>query len=241
MVSRIRYNNAKLANRQVNLIKANLLGTYRRVIEKLGINSDNTNYRQVSVYFVLKLIKNEFSIPQIFDFPPMTNETMKRWEAHFRNLYKNTIKRDLTYDKENISNISLYDISSDLITNRVKEVRDRFLREISEIEELCILQKKEEVCSKATKKYNDYVNKLKTRLSLPVSQSRLMEYSEALTSQLSYRTIARRISIRAPLRDITHKLRIKGFFHSNKNMPVSITAQHLSDLEIITMYCSVMR
>lgn len=147
----------------------------------------------------------------------------------------------MTYDKENISNISLCDISSDLLTNRIKKVRDRFLKEISDIEKLFILQKKEEIRNKVIKKYNNYVGKFKTRLSIPVSQSRLYEYSDVLISQFFSRTIVRRISVRAPLRDIVHKLRIKGFFHSKKNMPASIMAQHLSDLEIITMYCKIMR
>jgi Type II intron maturase/Reverse transcriptase (RNA-dependent DNA polymerase) len=237
VVSRLKCNNAKLANRQVNLIKANLLDIYRKIIERFSFNSNNINYRQVSVSLVLKFIQDKFTTSQSFNSPFINNEAIKRWEAHFRNLFANTIKRDLIYDKENISDIAIDDILGDLITNRLKEARARFLKEISEIEELPILQKKEEVRSKASKKYNDYVNKLKICPSTPVWQSRLC----VSANQFFYRTIARRISIRAPLRDIVDKLRIKGFFHHKKNMPVSVMAQHLSDPEIITMYSSIMR
>lgn len=78
VVSRLRHNNAKLANRQVNLIKSNLLSTYRKIVEKLGLNSDKINYRQVSTYLVLKFIKDELVMSQTFNYQFMTNEAMKR-------------------------------------------------------------------------------------------------------------------------------------------------------------------
>ena len=47
-------------------------------VEKLGLNSDKINYRQVSTYLVLKFIKDELVMSQTFNYQFMTNEAMKR-------------------------------------------------------------------------------------------------------------------------------------------------------------------
>jgi hypothetical protein len=183
VVSRLRHNNATLANRQVNLIKANWIGIYRKITERLSLNSDNINYRQISKSLVLKLIQDEFTTSQIFNFSLNMNKTMKQWETHFRNLFISNMKRDLLYDKKNISDAIIPDISGDLVTNRLKEARDRFLKEISEIEELLIFQKKDEACGKYIKKYNSHVTKSKARFNALVLQSSVHEYPDVLVNE----------------------------------------------------------
>lgn len=181
----------------------------------------------------LKLVRDECEKFQTSPLLISTNNALKEWENHFQNLFTRTIRLDLKYDKENINEINIDDISGNLITKRIEDVRNRFLKEISEIEELLVIKKKKEVRQKAVKIYEEHSNKLKKRELEPATNKRIHLYADVLA--------ARRISITVPLRDLVDKLRIKGFFHPKKSMPTSIVAQQLSDSEVILMYSSIMR
>ena len=239
VLARLRYNDARLANRQINLIKNNLLNIYRTTIEKFGLKWNNTSREQVSKSHVLKFIcaKNKKKL-QFAPSEIIPNEALKRWESHFQNLFVKAIQRDLRYYKENVEDINIEGVTDNLVTERIKYARDRFLKEISEIEELPIFRRKEEGRKKAVKEYTAH---LKKRAPLKVDDQKLHAYADVLVTQFLSQTTARKISITAPIRDIIDRLRIKGFFHHKKNMPVSITAQHLSDPEVISLYSNIMR
>lgn len=241
VLARLRHNNARLANRQANLIKSNLLNTYRTAIEKLALKWNKASREKVSLPIVLKLIRDELDKSQTSISLISANSALRGWENHFQNLFIKAIQRDLKYDKENINEINIDSISGNLITKRIEDARDRFLKEISEIEELPVIKKKEEVRQKAVKAYEEHLNRLKKRELEPATNEKIHSYADILATQFLSATTARRISITAPLRDLVDKLRIKGFFHHKKNMPTSIIAQQLSDPEVILMYSSIMR
>lgn len=122
--ARLKCNDARLANCQANLIKFNLLNTYRTTVEKFGLKWNNLSRARISKHLVLKFINAETKKLRLAPSAIIPNKALKRWENHFQNLFVKVAQKDLSYYKENTQNIIVEGVTNNLLTARIKNARD---------------------------------------------------------------------------------------------------------------------
>ena len=136
--------------------------------------------------------------------------------------------------------------------NKIKLLRDQFLAGISELQELHNTKAKDSRSAKALllfnsrssskkSKDNQQTDPIKVDEANPVLEEDVIKAAHVLAQNEINQDRVRRISIRAPLKDIIGKLRDNGFYHPTSERPMSNNnLATLSDAQIIAAYSAIM-
>lgn len=174
-----------------------------------------------------------------------TNHALLRWEKHFADLFQGNLTSMVKHAADNIASIPLpYNEPNkdkeihDLATiNKLKQLRDDFVTGIEKIQQEYSTQSKD-----STKALDEEKSSLVARQgSSPVAQQDLIRAAHVLANEHLTQVRVRRVSINAPLKDITNRLSDKGFIHPKINRPMAnLELSLLNDADIIAAYSLLM-
>jgi hypothetical protein len=242
--ARLRLSDARLANASVYAIKGSLLKSFRSQMENLKLKWSVESRDTVSDGLIREWLGAELTQENkngTLRTVSGRNEALRRWESHFKELFSKEGGLALKFFKENILSLDILENSNVDATNRIVAARDRFLNDLTQIEDDLndpwLEERREKAAARYKKKSNDPNSPWST-----LDESDVLKNAEMLANEALSQERVRRIGIAAPMGDVIQKLKDRGFFHGTQDRPTGCQQLLLlNDAEIIIFYSVLIR
>ena len=226
VIERFRGSDARLANGAVAAAKCALLKAFNR-----KLNNSNGSWSPEDI--------NAAADSMVVGLD--NNPALSRWSDHFADLRNKNIALALNYYKNRCLELPLPDPDGDLgDLQDLKHARDAFIEKIDAIYSRKKSSWLEERRSNALEKFEARKDNPRSAWS-SMKETDVLRMSHMLSNVFLDQRKPRQVSLYAPLKDITNRLRVQGYLHPTQNRVCSngylVT---LSDADIVLGYSALM-
>ena len=232
VLARLKVADANLSRSVAHKFRLDLLEALRKYLEKGQMTYSDAS-RKLAAENTAKRLAEEFKIPELKE-----NEAVRRWEAHERSHYELQLEMALKFYLKQIENLEIRSNNEENETLRkISELRKRFTDGIDNLikqdleaqyasRRQKVLGFKQQAAQGATD-WND------------VDEKTAIQLADVLTDATLGQLKPRAVSIAAPMRDIVERLATKGFYTIKGKPSGNASLLHLSDVEIVECYSSI--
>jgi retron-type reverse transcriptase len=236
VLARLKVADANLSKATSHKFRLDLLGELRKYLEERQMPY-NDDTRKLAAEAMARRVADSKSVapkgPELKE-----NEAVRRWEAHERSHYELQKELALKFYLKQIENL---EVRSDMEENetllKISELRKQFTDGIEDL----IKQSMEAEYTSRRNKVLDYKRQSseKTDAWKEVDEKTAIQLADVLTDATLEQLKPRAVSIAAPMKDIVERLATKGFYNLNGKPIGNRGLLHLSDVEIVECYSSI--
>ena len=245
VLARLKLSDARLARAAAHYMKRDLIRAFRSLLSKDGLKYNQSNRERAASSLARHITDN------------LDNPALKRWQYHFEELFDKEISMALKFYHSQIKELNTSNTQDDPKDSegtlaKLTKLRDDFLagleKLIHESAQGSLENKRKQILSiraKALHKHEQpYAGRGYKVVSdwNQISEETAIKAADVFRSAFLDQRIARKISVRAPIRSLMDKLAVKGFYHPTRMKPCSASfLLVLNDGEIINCYAQTMR
>lgn len=233
VLARLKVADANLSRSVAHKFRLDLLEALRKYLEEGQMTYSDATRKLAAEDTARRLAEELKRPPELKE-----NEAVRRWEAHERSHYELQREMALKFYLKQIENLDTAENNEENETLRkISELRKQFTDGIDDLikqsSEAQYTSRREKVlgfkqqAAEGAKDWND------------VDEKTAIQLADVLTDATLGQLKPRAVSIAAPMRDIVERLATKGFYTINGKPSGNASLLHLSDVEIVECYSSI--